>query len=81
MPYLAVLTFMVAGPCAWPGLLKARFGHSAVVNFLLDEGAEVNQCDCQHPNCTFGVAGICKVGYGYLIWLDILVKAMALLHF
>ena len=31
---------------------KARFGHSPVVNFLLEEGAEVNQCDCQHLNCT-----------------------------
>ena len=35
----------------WPGP-QARFGHSAVVNFLLEEGAEVNQCDCQHLNCT-----------------------------
>ena len=38
---------------------EARFGHLTVVNFLLDEGAEVNQCDCQHLNRN-GQAWFCR---------------------
>ena len=84
--------FVSPNRCDWtsqkprnlPGLPEARFGHSAVVNFLLEEGAEVNQCDCQHLNCRKegawirnwihgGCCPLMNIIYHYTIWYIIVI--------